>query len=127
MRAYIDSDILIWHLRGESKALLFLKKMQKENRYEFWTGAMQRAEIVFFMRPEEQEATLLFLSQFKVSPVDQNIVDKAATYYQMHHPSQGMDVNDALLIATVMHFGGILYTLNVKHYPKDGIVVHRAW
>jgi predicted nucleic acid-binding protein len=127
MRAYIDSDILIWHLRGESRALKFFKKMRKENRYELWTGSMQRAEIAVFMRPKERESTLLFLSQFKVSPVDQNIVDKAANIYQIHHPVLGMDVNDGLLAATVIHYGGVLYTLNVKHYPKEGIVVNQAW
>jgi hypothetical protein len=78
MRAFVDMDILIWHLRGQLCALRFFKKLRIENQYEFWTGAMQRAEIVFFMRPKEQESTLLFLSQFKVSPVDQNIVNIAA-------------------------------------------------
>jgi len=50
MRAYIDSDILIWHLRGNNKALRFLTKTNQNNQYELWTGAMQRAEIVFFKR-----------------------------------------------------------------------------
>ena len=26
MRAYVDSDILIWHLRGERKAMRFLQR-----------------------------------------------------------------------------------------------------
>ncbi len=70
MRAYIDTDILIWHLRGENKAKDFLVSLRDKERYELYTGAMQRAEVVFFMRPEEEEPTELFLSQFKTEPVD---------------------------------------------------------
>ena len=55
MRAYIDSDILIWHLRGEEKATKFLKKLNNSKEYELWIGAIQRAEVVFFMRPKEEE------------------------------------------------------------------------
>ena len=54
MRAYIDSDVLIWHLRGDARALSFLRRLRDEGAYELWTGAMQRAEVVFFMRPGEE-------------------------------------------------------------------------
>ena len=64
MKAYIDSDIFIWHLRGERDALNFLQKTRASQEYELWTGSMQRAEAIFFMRPEE-DMTKLFLSQFK--------------------------------------------------------------
>ena len=42
MRAYLDADILIWHLRGEQKALRFLQKLVASREYELWVGAMQR-------------------------------------------------------------------------------------
>lgn len=127
MRVYIDSDILIWHLRGESKALNFLKKIRNVREYELWTGAMQRAEIVFFMKPKEIEATELFLSQFKTALVDQNIVDKAADLYRQWHPGHGVDINDTLLAATAIHTGGVIYCLNTKHYPMPEVHAKRAW
>ena len=43
---------------------------------------MQRAEVVFFMRPEEEAATELFLSQLKTAPVTQEIVDVAGRLYR---------------------------------------------
>ncbi len=127
MRAYIDSDILVWHLRGERKALHFLRALRDKGGYELWTGALQRAEVVFFMRPGEEEATELFLSQFKTAAVDQPIVDAAAALYRKWHPSHGIDVNDAMLAAMAMKTGGMIYCLNTKHYPMPGVVVHRAW
>ena len=127
MRAYVDSDVLIWHLRGERKALNFLRKLRDGGEYELWIGALQRAEVIFFMRPEEEEATELFLSQFKTAAVDQAIVDVAGALYRKWYPSHGVDINDALLAATAMQSGGMVFCLNVKHYPMPEVPVKKAW
>lgn len=127
MRAYIDSDILIWHLRGERRALNFLRRLRDEGDHELWTGAMQRAEVVFFMKPKEEEGTLLFLSQFKTAPVSQEVIDRAGVLYRRWHPSHGLDVNDAILAATAMHTGGKVFCLNKKHYPMPDLLVKKAW
>lgn len=127
MRAYIDSDILIWHLRGKRRAMTFLKDVRDSGEYELWTGALQRAEVVFFMRPEEEKDTVLFLSQFKTAPVDQLIVDRAAVLYRKWHKSHGIDINDALLASTAAFTGGRIFCLNKKHYPMPEIPVKKAW
>jgi predicted nucleic acid-binding protein len=127
MKAFIDSDVLIWHLRGEHMALSLLKKLRDKDKFELWTGAMQRAEVVFFMRPVEEEATLLFLSQFQTAPVDQLIIDKAGELYRQWNPRNAIDINDAILAATAMHVGGKIYTLNTKHYPMPDVLVQQAW
>ena len=127
MKAYIDSDILIWHLRGECKALNLLKRLLDDEQFDLWIGAMQRAEVVFFMRPAEESSTLLFLAQFQTARVDQQIIDKAGEFYRKWNPRSGTDVNDAILAATVLQTGGKIYTLNSKHYPMPEITVQRAW
>jgi predicted nucleic acid-binding protein len=127
VRAYVDSDVLIWHLRGEPKAAALLKRLAEEPDVELWIGALQRAEVVCFMRPREQAATRAFLAQFKTAPITQEIVDDAGKLYRTWHPAHGMDVNDAMLAATVAATGGRIYTLNVKHYPMPGAPVVRAW
>jgi predicted nucleic acid-binding protein len=127
MRAYIDADILIWHLRGKRKALNFLRRLRDGDEYELWIGVMQRAEVVFFMRPEEEESTMLFLSQFKTEPVDQGRIDEAALLYRKWHPSHGIDINDAILAATAMQTGGRIFCLNRKHYPMPEVLVTKAW
>ena len=127
MKAYIDSDVLIWHLRGERKALALLQRLRDIEQLDLWIGAMQRAEVVFFMRPAEESATLLFLAQFQTAPVDQLIVDKAGELYRQWNPRNGTDINDAILAATVLQTGGKIYTLNYKHYPMPEVTVQRAW
>ena len=127
MKAFIDSDILIWHLRGEPRALNLLRKLHNEESVELWIGAMQRAEVVFFMRPAEEEATLLFLSQFETAPVDQRIIDKAGELYRKWNPSSGTDINDAILAATAIQVGGQLYSLNTEHYPMPELIVQYPW
>ncbi len=127
MRAYIDADILIWHLRGEKKAKQLLILLRDQEHYDFYTGAMQRAEVVFFMRPEEENGTKLFLAQIKTESVNQKIVDIAGALYHKWHHSHGIDVNDAILAATVMQTGGRIYTQNIKHFPMPEINVQRGW
>jgi hypothetical protein len=127
MRAYVDSDILIGHLRGDPKALQFLKKLQENKEYEPWVGAIQRAEVVFFMHKDEEKDTLLFLSQFKTAPIDQAIVDTGGILYRKWNPTHGTDINDALLAATLKLTGGKIYGLNKKHYPMPEVIFEKPY
>ena len=127
MRAYVDADVLIWHLRGERKSPAFLRGLRADPDCELWTGALQRAEVLFFMRPDEEEQTLLFLAQFRTAAVDQAVIDKAASLYRRWHPSHGVDINDAILAATAIETGGQIFCLNTKHYPMPDLLVRRAW
>jgi predicted nucleic acid-binding protein len=127
MRAYIDADVLIWHLRGERKAKNLLMRLRDKEQFDLYTGAMQRAEVIFLMRQEEHVETELFLSQIKTESVDQGIVDVAGALYRKWHPGHGIDVNDAILAAIVMQTGGCIYTLNTKHFPMPELNVKRGW
>ncbi len=127
MRAYVDSDILIWHLRGERRAAELLRRLAAEPGTVLWTGALQRAEIVFFMRPDEETATRSLLSRFQTEAVTQGVVDAAGVLYGRWKPTHGIDVNDAILAATVAATGGKIYTQNRRHYPMPDIAVIRGW
>lgn len=127
MRVYVDSDVLIWHLRGERKAAALLRRLAGMQRVELWTGAMQRAEIVFFMRAEEEAGTLSLLSRLKTQAVTQPIVDRASALYRRWHGSHGIDVNDALLAASAAATDGKIVTQNVRHYPMPDVVVEKGW
>lgn len=127
MRVYVDSDVLIAHLRGDRKALSFFRRITKDADVHLWLGALQRAEVVFFMRTHEEARTLALLSRFRTEPVTQAVVDLGAALYRRWHPSHGTDVNDAVLAATVTLTGGQIHTLNTKHYPMPDVMVRKAW
>lgn len=127
MRAYVDSDVLIWHLRGEVRAAALLRRLGNDRGTDLWIGALQRAEVVFFMRPDEVVATMAFLSRFKTAAVDQEIVDTAGKFFRQWHSSHGIDANDAILAATAATTGGTIITRNIKHYPMPEVAVLKAW
>lgn len=127
MKVLLDADILIWHLRGEKKAREHLRKLAVDPDIELWTGAMQRAEVLFFMRPHEEEQTLALLSRVRTVVVGQAIIDEAGRLFRKWNPSHGIDPNDAILAATAIIKGGQIHTLNLKHYPMKDLVVIQAW
>ena len=127
MRVLIDADILIWHLRGERQAADYLRGLAEDPDIEMWTGAMQRAEVLFFMRPHEEAATMSLLSRIRTAAVDQSVIDEAGRLFRKWHSSHGIDPNDAILAATALTGGGQIHTLNVKHYPMKDVVVIKAW
>jgi predicted nucleic acid-binding protein len=127
MRAYVDSDVLICQLCGDEKATEFLQELAADPDYELWIGALQRAEVAFFVREGDEDPTSLLLSQFKTATIDQRIVDSAAKLYRDWRPSHKLDMHDALLAATVMETGGTVFTLNKKRFPMPDIVVKQAW
>jgi predicted nucleic acid-binding protein len=127
MRAYFDSDIVIGHLRDDKKASDLLRRVSNDPDFELWIGAMQRAEIVFNMKSGEEKLVFQTLSRFKTQPVTQAIVDKGSQLYRQWNPSHGIDINDAILAATVEITGGKIYTLNTKHFPMPHVVSVKGW
>jgi len=126
-RVYVDADVIIWHLRDHPEAHRLLDQLVEQPDVELWTGAMQRAEIVFYMLPGEEARTLRLLSLFRTHPVTEEIVDVAGAYFRRWRRSHGIGENDAILAATVAVAGGTILTLNTRDYPMTDIAVERAW
>ncbi|MFZ2657009.1 MAG: PIN domain-containing protein [Victivallales bacterium] len=127
MKVFIDSDVIIWFLRGDMKANDFFKAICASKQHELWTGALQRIEIVFYMRKSEEKETMKFLSLFKTHPLDEKLIDSAGEIYRKWNPSHGTDIPDAVLAAAALHSGGKILTLNTRHYPIPDLAVEKAW
>ncbi len=115
MRVYIDSDILIWHLRGEAKAAALLRRLSVEPGTELWVGALQRAEVVFFMRPREVTATRAFLSRFKTEAVTQAMQTVKAA-----GKCPGFTTNTAEDIKEAVRLGGQYLTTAITRVIQSG-------
>ncbi|MDE0793006.1 MAG: hypothetical protein OSB08_05085 [SAR324 cluster bacterium] len=49
---------------GSKRVYYEVEQLRDVERYSLFTGVRERAEVVFFMRPEEGKVTEYFLSQF---------------------------------------------------------------
>src|SRR5262245_19294238 len=119
-RHLIDSDVLIWVLRGKSVAVEFLGNLLKEEIpaistmavYELWAGS----------RVKEEEVIDEFLSSFHVLPITAEIAKEGAHYYKEYRV-KGITLStvDALIAATAQIHRLVLVTQNQRDFPMRNI------
>jgi predicted nucleic acid-binding protein len=119
-RHLLDTDILIWVLRGKPQAVEFLRNLLKDEVpaisslaiYEIWAGA----------RPAEESAISSFLSAFRIIDVNEEIAKQGAQYYrQFRNKGITLSSTDALVAATARMKQLILVTQNRRHFPMTDI------
>jgi predicted nucleic acid-binding protein len=110
----IDTDVLIWYMRGNEKAYQFV-----ENSNNFFISVVTYMELVQGLRNKKElnhlrkalhgwNAQLLYVSE--------EISAKAVFYVEQHFLSHSMQLADALIGATAIAYGFPLLTGNDKHY-----------
>jgi len=110
----IDTDVLIWHMRGYEHARKVITDMERRH-----ISIVTQMELVQGLRnKEEQRALHRFLDQkqFVVYPVNENISQHAVFLMEEWHLSHHMAIADALIAATAIEYGLPLLTANAKHY-----------
>ena len=110
----LDSDVLIWLLRGRRETLQRLETLEGPcgvsviSRAEIWAGARDA---------EHRAIDDLFLS-LTTYPVDGAIADLAGTFLRRHrHRGVSLELADALIAATAVTHGLGLLTYNIAHFP----------
>jgi len=110
----IDTDVLIWHMRGYEHARKVITDMERRH-----ISIVTQMELVQGLRnKEEQRALHRFLDQkqFVVYPASENISQHALFLMEEWHLSHHMLMADALIAATAIEYGLSLLTANAKHY-----------
>ena len=110
----IDTDVLIWYLRGNEKA-----KDIVEKNIPFSISVVTYIELIQGMKNKNEFK--LFQKQIlkwktKIIQLDQEISSRAMFYIQEYFLSHSMQLADALIAATVVQNSEILLTANEKHY-----------
>ena len=110
----IDTDVLIWYLRGNEKA-----KTIVENNIPFSISVVTYMEIIQGMKNKEEFK--IFQNQMQrwnteILQLNQEISSRAMFYVQEYFLSHSMMLADALIAATVVQNSEILLTANDKHY-----------
>lgn len=110
----IDTDVLIWYLKGNTKA-----KDVVENCIPFSMSVVTYMEIIQGMKNKEEFR--LFQKQMlkwktRIIQIDQEISARAMFYVQEYALSHSMMLADGLIAATVVQNSELLLTANDKHY-----------
>ena len=110
----IDTDVLIWYLRGNEKA-----KKVVEEALPFSMSAVTYMELIQGMKDKEEYRR--FQKQMQrwntdIIHIDNDISSRAVFYIQEYALSHAMYLADALIAATVVQRGETLLTANDKHY-----------
>ena len=121
----VDSDVVIWHLRGHPSVVPRVVALSRQGRIGL--SVITRAEGIQGMREAEREATFAFLDACETMPVDRGSADRAGEIVRSHR-AQGttIDLPDALIGATALEAEIPLYTCNPRHFPMSGLEVRRV-
>ena len=110
----LDSDVLIWLLRGRPETLQRLEALEGP----FGVSVISRAEIWAGAREEERhQIEELFLS-LRTYPVDAAVADVAGRLLKEHQRrGRRLELADGLIAATAITHGLSIVTYNVSHFP----------
>jgi predicted nucleic acid-binding protein len=113
-RYLIDTDVIIWHMRGNEKARDVIYQLENPA-----ISIITQMELVQGLRnKQEQSALHRFLDKrgFEVWPVSAVISQRALFLMEAWRLSHQMLMADALIAATAIEHGTSLLTGNGKHY-----------
>jgi predicted nucleic acid-binding protein len=113
----IDTDILIWILRGNQNIInSFNQKIEIQNKIMFITP-IQIAEIYAGLRENEKILTEKFLDSFNIIDIDEKIGKLSGKYLNKYSKSNNITLSDSMIAAVTIINEMKLWTLNKKHYP----------
>ncbi len=120
----VDSDVLIWHLRGLARATQRLDQLphltiSAITWLELLQGMRSRAE----MQAVQKSLAMRNAEQLPVTPA---ITLRAISLMESLTLSHGLGMGDALIAATALEHGLPLLTLNFKHFVAvEGLTIER--
>ena len=115
-RFLLDSDIIIWHLRGRPEVTQMLRDLQRAGLPA--CSALSVLEVQLGVKKGEEEKTERFLGSLKVFDVNREIATIAARLIRDCKPKGiTLDLPDAVIAGTCIRHELTLVTYNTKHYP----------
>lgn len=118
----IDTDILIWVLRGDKKHEDFLQNLKNHSSLSISTITI--AEIYKNIFPSEIVKTENVLNEFQAWDVTPPIAKQGGLYWQQYAKRlKNLSLTDCLIAGTANVNNVTLVSLNSKHFPMKDIKV----
>jgi predicted nucleic acid-binding protein len=122
MTMLVDTDVLIWHLRGNPQASRQLDQLGR-----LTLSAVTHMELLQGMRNKAELAAwkqMLHRRGATILPVTQAITERAIDLMESLTLSHGLQMGDALIASSALEHSLTVLTANVKHFsPVDGLDV----
>lgn len=116
----IDTDILIWVLRGNKRYTDLLQKLKDKSSLSVSTITI--AEIYKNIYPAEIIKTENLLNEFQSLNVDSTVAKQAGLYWQQFiKVLKNLSLADCLIAATANINNTMLVSLNIRHFPMTDI------
>ena len=118
----VDTDVLIWHLRGLPKATRKLDALDRltisaVTYLELLQGFRNRAEMVAVQKSLAMRNT----DRLPLTPL---VTERAISLMETLTLSHGLQLGDALIAATALEHGLTVLTANAKHFSAvEGLAV----
>lgn len=113
----VDTDILIWILRGKKEILLKFLKLVGETKGNLFLTPIQITEIYAGIRINEIEKTEKFLKSLQIINIDFGIAKLSGDYINKYRKSDNVTLADAVTASCAKSNNFKIWTLNKKHYP----------
>lgn len=113
----IDTDVLIWVLRGQETWIERFEKMVRDAQGNVFVTAVQIAEIYAGVRPKETQKVETFLASLRSVDLNDETGRVAGRYMNDYGKSHKVTLADAFIAATAVTKNLKLWTSNKKHYP----------
>ena len=112
----IDTDVIVWFLRGKKEAVELIKKLQRFNILA--CSSISIVEVQAGAKKGEEEMTSEFLNSLEVILIDRTIANKAGELLR-EYKRKGitLGINDTIIATTCLLSDLLLVTYNLRHYP----------
>lgn len=122
-RFLLDSDVIIWHLRGRKEVTEMLRDLQRVGLPA--CSALSVLEVQLGVKKGEEEKTDRFLRSLRIFDINMEIANKAAQLIR-EYKAKGItiDLPDVIIASTCIVHDLTLVTYNTKHYPITELKFH---
>jgi hypothetical protein len=113
----VDSDVIIWILRGNEEIKEKFKKIVMETRGFVFITPIQIVEIYAGLREREKIETEIFFNSLNCIGIDKKAGEMAGLFISQYGKAHNITIADALIGAMTKINFFKLWTMNKKHYP----------